>query len=298
MNGVWDKFKANAGEYFSTEFFLDAAFVLLKIIAILVAARVVLRVSRFFISRLFVETPIKGVEYNPKRVQTLKSLANSVLRYTVSFLAITMILEEFQFPVASLLAGAGILGLAVGFGAQNLVKDVITGFFILAENQFSVGEHVRIESIEGVVEEIGLRTTRIKSFEGQMHIIPNGQINIVTNFTAVESIRILFDVAIPYEENVERVLQVLEQICTEFAQTNDKVVEGPKVLGVQALGEYAVLIRVLGRTVPGEQWAAERELKKKIKMVFDSEGIEFPYPKRVSFVQPLDTVGGLASKID
>lgn len=279
----------NVGVTFSPEYIMEAIFVLLKVIVIIVVAKILLRLSKFFVEKLFVEPPvsIRGVKYNAKRVQTLKSLTVSVIRYTLYFLAVTMILEEFGFPVASLLAGAGVLGLAVGFGAQNLVRDVITGFFILAENQFSVGEHVKIGTIEGIVEEIGIRTTKIKAFEGQIHIVPNGEISLVTNYSSTQSIRILFDVSIAYEADMDQAIAVLEQVCQDFAVTNEKLVEGPKVLGVQTLGDYGVQIRILGRSVPGEQWTLERALKRKIKETLDREGIEIPYPKQVFLMKTM-----------
>lgn len=276
---MWDNFKASMTEYLSPEIYMNVLGVLIKIVAIIVAAKLLMRVARFFVDRVFVEPQIKGFEYNQKRVRTLKSLALSVIRYTLYFLAATMILEEFGFPVSSLLAGAGILGLAVGFGAQNLVKDVISGFFILAENQFSVGEHVKTEGIEGVVEEIGLRTTRIQSFEGQVHIIPNGRISIVTNYTATKSIRVLIDVGIPDKENMEPAIELLEKICKDFAMNNASVLDGPRVLGIQEFGESSVKVRILGYTVPGEQSSVERALKKRIIQAFDEEGIPLPYAK-------------------
>ncbi len=260
--------------------------VILKTIINLIATRVVLKLSNFFVEKFFKTPSLKGFNYNPnpKRVQTLKYLTLSIVRYTVYFFAGTMILESFGFPISSILAGAGVVGLAIGFGAQNLVHDVITGFFILFENQFSVGDHVQIGEIEGIVEEIGLRILKIKSFAGQIHVIPNGKISIVTNFQATSSIRIMFDVGVAYEEDVDHVIAVLERVCEEFYRENDKIVEAPKVLGVQSLDDYAVSIRIISYVVPMEQWGVERELKRKIKKVFDKEGIEIPYPKQVLYM--------------
>lgn len=286
MQHMWEKIKMNLITYFSTDRVLDYIWIAFKIVAIIVATRLVLRFARFFFERIFKEPTFKGISYNPKRVQTLKFLALSALRYVIYFLAVTMILEEFNFPVTSLLAGAGIFGLAIGFGAQNLVKDIITGFFILLENQFSVGEHVRIDTIEGVVQEIGLRTTRIKDYEGQVHIIPNGQISIVTNYSATDSIRVMFDVAIPYGEDVDRTIALLEAACQDFAAQNDKVVGVPQVLGLQTLGESSYTVRIYGRALPEEQWGVERALKLKVKTVLDEAGVDVPYPKYVSVMHP------------
>ena len=287
MGQFWKELHTNMLHYFSTDRVLQYLGIALKIVAIIVGLKLIMRFARFFIERVFVDTPIKGIGYNPRRVQTLKYLALSVLRYALYFLGVTMILEEFNFPVTSILAGAGIFGLAVGFGAQNLVKDVITGFFILLENQFSVGEHVKIDAIEGIVQEIGLRTTRIKDFEGQIHIIPNGQISIVTNYCATDSIRVMFDVAIPYDVPVDQAIALLEEACVDFASGNPKVKEGPNVLGLQNMTETAYYLRILGRAVPLEQWSVERDLKKKVKDVLNAAGIETPYPKQISIIQPL-----------
>lgn len=282
----WQEFQNVFFQYFTAERVFDYFIVLFKIFLILVGTKLLLRFSKFFVEHIFVELPIKGISYNHRRLKTLKYLTLSAIRYLLYFLAGTMILQTFNFPITSLIAGAGIFGLAIGFGAQNLVRDVITGFFILLENQFSVGDHVKIGDIEGLVEEIGLRTTTIKSFAGQMHIIPNGEISIVTNFVSTESIRVMFDVGVAYEEDVDHVIAVLDRICAEFTEENRHLlVEAPKVLGLQDLGDFAVSIRLLARTIPLEQWGVERALKRKIKETFDAEGIEIPYPKRVLYMK-------------
>lgn len=285
----WQEFQAVFFNYFTAERMFDYLIVLFKIVLIVVATKFLLRFSKFFVEHIFVDPPIKGFSYNQRRLRTLKYLTLSAMRYSLYFLAGTMILQTFNFPIASLLAGAGILGLAVGFGAQNLVRDIISGFFILLENQFSVGDHVKVGEIEGIVEEIGLRTTTIKNFAGQMQIVPNGEISIVTNFVSTESIRVMFDVSVAYEEDVDRVIAVLERVCAQFAEDQGQLlVEAPKVLGVQHLGDSGVSIRILGRAVPLEQWGVERALKRVIKKTFDVEGIEIPYPKRVLYMQGLE----------
>ncbi len=283
---IWIEFKGNLIEYLSPERLSGYLLIVIRVFLILLITRLVMRFIKFFVEQIFRESPIKGINYNPRRVQTLKSLTVSVSYYVIYFVAGTMILETFEFPVTSLLAGAGIFGLAIGFGAQGLVKDVIIGFFILFEHQFSVGDHVRIGDLEGIVQEVGLRSTRIKSFAGQVHIIPNGEINVVTNFVTTESMRVMFDVGVAYEEDIDKVIAILEDICKAFAAENEKVVEGPKVLGVQDLGDYAVSIRILARVIPMEQWDVERRLKHRIKKEFDAHDIEIPYPKRVLFIGP------------
>jgi small conductance mechanosensitive channel len=180
----------------------------------------------------------------------------------------------------SILATAGIGGLAVGFGAQGLVKDVINGFFILFEDQYAVGDFVTIGDTTGTVEEIGLRITKIRSFKGDLTIIPNGQIQKVVNYTRGNMLAVV-DVGIAYEMDIEKSIKVIEMVAREYAQENPDIVEEPQVLGVMDLGESQITIRVIARSLPMKQWAVERELRKRIKEAFDRNGIEIPYPRRV-----------------
>ena len=190
-----------------------------------------------------------------------------------------MILEELGVKTASLLAGAGIVGLAIGFGAQNLVRDIISGFFIIFEHQFSVGDYINAAGLSGRVEEVGLRMTKLRDWGGELHIIPNGEITQVTNY-ARGSMRAMVDVRVAYEEDLERVLEVMRQVCQQVAQDFPVITEGPAVLGVVDLGESEVQIRVVAHTLAFEQWEIERELRKRFKQAFDREGIQVPYPRR------------------
>jgi len=182
------------------------------------------------------------------------------------------------------LATAGIGGLAIGIGAQSLVKDVVTGFFILFEGQFAVGDLVAIGDITGTVEEIGLRVTHIRGFKGDLNIIPNGTIDKVTNFSRGNSLAIV-DISIDYEADVDKALKVLEKVSMDFSRDNPDIIEPPQVLGIMNLGEYDVNIRVIARTAGLKHWGVERELRKRIKHAFAKEGIEMPYPRRVVITQ-------------
>ncbi|MEW6697401.1 MAG: mechanosensitive ion channel family protein [Bacillota bacterium] len=261
----------------------------LRIIATLVLAKLLINFGGRLVERIFISKPTKFIGDN--RAQTLAGLLRSILRYGVYFVAAISIIEIFVPNAAkTVLAGAGILGLAVGFGAQNLVRDIITGFFILFEDQFAVGEYVTAAGITGTVEEIGLRVTKIREFGGQLHIIPNGIIDVVTNYNR-GGMQAMVEIGISYEENVDRAIEVLKQMSTEFAQTwAEDLMEGPEVLGVVRFGESDVVIRVTAKTKPMRQWEIERQLRKRIKEVFDSEGIEIPYPRRVL----ISTTGGEA----
>lgn len=214
-----------------------------------------------------------------KRRNTLILLLESILKYTIYFFIIIIVLSIFGVPVASLIAGAGILGLAVGFGAQKLVQDVINGFFILFEDQYGVGDFVEISGRTGIVKELGLRTTTIRNTAGELYIIPNGDIRQVTNYTSVEDMRVTVDVGITYSEKPAEAIKELEKLCQVIAEEKaDILTDGPKVLGVQELTDSSVVLRVLARVKPMEQWGMGRYLKQKIKEHFDEVGIEIAHP--------------------
>ena len=253
---------------------------LLKIIFIFIAAKLTIRFINIVIDKFFENRAKLKFVGEQRRFNTLKDIIKSIFRYIVYFVAFTPILETLGINISSLIAAAGIGGLAIGFGAQNLVKDVITGFFILFEDQFQVGDYVETGGKSGIVEEMAIRVTKIRDFNGDLHIIPNGSIDKVTNRSR-GNMRALVEVSIAYEENLDRTLEVLGKLCTEIAEENDKIVEGPTVLGVTKLGESDVTISVMAKTIPMEQWAVERELRKRIKERLEDKGIEIPYPRRV-----------------
>lgn len=250
----------------------------LNIFFILLFGYIGLHLGRWFIDRAFRSRGGKLVLIEEKRAATLRALLKSVLRYAVYFVIAIAILDEFNVSTASILAGAGVAGLAVGFGAQSLVKDVISGFFIIFENQFAVGEHVKINGAEGMVEELGLRVTKIKAWGGELHIIPNGQITEVVNFSR-GNMRAAVEVAIAYEEDIGRALTVIKEVSRQLAQECDDIVEGPTVQGVTGLGDSRVTIGVVAFTTPLSQWDVERELRRRIKEAFDREGIQAPPPR-------------------
>lgn len=253
---------------------------ILFIILILILARIGMYLGSMLVERTF-RLRVGRVGFDERRANTLKTILKSILQYAIYFIAAITIMDELNIPIAAVLSAAGILGLAVGFGAQNLVRDVITGFFILFEDQFSVGEYIEIEGVGGVVEEVGLRITKLRDFGGQLHIIPNGKISMVTNHHR-GNMRALVEVGVAYEEDVNKVLDVLRRVAEKMAQDFAQIIrEGPKVLGVWKLGESEVLIRIVARTIPMEQWNVEMELRRRIKETFDREGIEIPYPRRV-----------------
>src|SRR5699024_8207603 len=201
---------------------------------------------------------------NNKRANTLGSVLKKLVYYTLVFIGMMIILEMFNIPTASILATAGIGGLAIGFGAQSLVKDIITGFFILLEDQYSVGDYIKTGEYEGIVEELGLRVTKIRDFSGGLHIIPNSNIQIVTNNTR-GSMRASVDVSIAYEEDIDRAIEVLQRVCGEIKTYNESIIEGPDISGVVDLGEYYVALRIVAQTEAMSQWDIERQIRQKSK---------------------------------
>lgn len=250
----------------------------LAIALTLAGAWVVIRLSRIGINRF-----IKG----SGRALTLRGILYSLVKYSVIFFVIINILDRIGFDTRSILAGAGIAGLAVGFGAQNLVRDVITGFFIILENQYTVGEYISTAGVQGFVEDMGLRVTKIRDAGGQLHIIPNGQINQVTNFHRGPLLATV-DVPIAYEEDLDRALTLLERVCQQVAEEQKElIVSGPQVLGVQNFGPSEVVIRIIARVRPMEQFQIERLLRRRVMEAFNAEGVEIPYPKQVMFMSGL-----------
>ena len=209
-------------------------------------------------------------------------LLQNVLTYAVYFIAIIMILSALTINVQAMLAGAGIVGLAVGFGAQSLVKDVITGFFIIFEDQFSVGDYVRIGQFEGTVEEIGLRTSKVKSFTGEINIIPNGSIVEVTNFSIYNSVAVL-DIGIAYEGDIQYAEKVLQEYLEGLPSKYEELVKAPELLGVQQFGASEVVLRIVAETLPMKHWYIGRVMRKEIKLVLDEHGIEIPFPRMVMY---------------
>ncbi len=165
------------------------------------------------------------------------------------------------------------MGLAIGFGAQGFVSDIVTGFFILLEKQLDVGEYVTTAGYEGIVEEVGLRTTQIRSFDGTLHYIPNREIGSLSNHSR-GNMRALVDIGIPYHDNIDQAIAVLQAVCDKVKEENEKIVEGPDVLGVQTIGQDDVTLRIIAKTESMEQWEVERQLRKAIKEAFDKNNMD------------------------
>lgn len=258
----------------------QAVFAVIKALLVLLIGKVALSVGSRIIRRALSENN-RGLHVEAKKAKTLQHLLTSLLRYVVYFLVVATVLDTLNIvSTATILASAGVFGLAIGFGAQSLVKDVITGFFILFEDQFSVGEYVDAAGLSGTVEELGLRATKIRDFSGALHVIPNGSINQVTNYDR-GNMRALVKVTVAYAESAERVMAVLEQAMLELREENTTITDGPCVLGMSELLDSGVEFLLWARSTPGAQWELTRQMRRKAKEALDAAGIEIPVPHRV-----------------
>ncbi len=214
------------------------------------------------------------------RSKTLSAIIASTLGIILVVVALFMILSELGIDIGPLLAGAGVIGIAVGFGAQSLIKDLLGGMFILIEDQYNKGDVVKIAGIAGLVEEVNLRRTVLRDLEGIVHSIPNGQITTVSNYTR-DWARVKLDISVGYGEDMDHVFKVINRVGKELAEDKyfkELIKTPPQVLRVQKFGDSGIDIRVLGDVRPMKQWEVTGELRKRLKKAFDDEGIEIPWP--------------------
>ena len=250
----------------------------IRIVIIILLMYITIKIGNRLINK-FVKKQIESnarFSMDNQKAKTIGEVLKSVLKYMTYFIGAALILSDAFNGISVAMASVG--GFALGFGAQSLVKDIINGFFILFEDQYGVGGHVTIGTFSGIVETIGIRTTVIRDFSGDVHLIPNGTINQVTNHSR-GNIRFIVDVDISYEEDIDNAINVITNVCNKYKNENENIVEPIEVLGVNSLNASSVTIRIIGKTKPLKQWEAERELRKRVKKVLDEEGIEIPYPK-------------------
>jgi len=255
--------------------------VILKLILLIFAYIIFVPIGKKIISKTLQKAG-NNEKISPGRVKTLEKLLMNVFGYAMIFVFIVMLFAILNIPIGPLLAGAGIIGLAVGFGAQGLVSDIVTGFFILLERQIEIDDYVTAGGYDGIVEEVGLRTTKIRDFDGTLYYIPNREIVGVANHSRGD-MRALVYLTIKYNENLHEAITVLENLCTEFA-TDERFKEGPALLGVQSLDPNHLVLRVEGMTENGMQWACERDMLKRIKEEFDQANLEVPFPEQINMV--------------
>lgn len=247
----------------------------LRLVAIAIGAAIALRFFSMIVDRFFMPQPgSKRFYLEEKRARTLSTLLKSIIHYTVYFITLVMILQEFQIDTTSIIAGAGIIGLAIGFGAQTLVKDVITGFFIILEDQYSVGDYIVSGDMAGTVEELGFRVTKLRDFKGVLHIIPNGAISRLTNFTR-GNMQAVVNVPVSYEADIRQIMDLLEEACSAVKDL-PQVVEAPRVVGIVDMQPGEITVRVAVKTLPLEQFGVETILRRRIKELFAEAKIPLP----------------------
>jgi small-conductance mechanosensitive channel len=257
------------------------------IIIMVIALIIILRVARFTISRLK-KALIRKAEKDEtvdnseaeKRIDTLTGILLGALRIVLYTVFCIMLLGKFGIDIGPLLASAGILGLAVGFGAQELVRDYISGFFILLEDQLRAGDVAIINGTGGLVENIGLRTISLRDFSGTVHIFQNGKISSLSNMTKDWS-AMVFDIGVAYKENVDQVMEIMKQVGDELQNDENfgpSIIEPIEVFGLDSFGDSALVIKARLKTKPIQQWTIGREYRRRLKIAFDAQNIEIPFP--------------------
>ena len=236
----------------------------IQIILALLIGRVVTKLAQKALERLMVVRERAPLRLDQRRTKTIGKLLNNIVTYTINFILILIILGQFGINLAPVLAGAGVLGLAIGFGAQSLVKDIINVFFIIFEDQIGEGDVIQTGAFKGTVEEIGLRVTRVRTATGEVHILPNGSIQQVTNFSIYNSLAIV-DVPVANGDNLERIIALISKAAADAYDSIPNLTKPPEVLGLQTLGAAESAIRVTAECKPNTQGSVERDIKRIIK---------------------------------
>ncbi len=249
---------------------------------------IVIRIANAFIERLLDRLCRYKDDYEfRKQLATLKSIIKSITDTIIIAFAIMFILNNLGIDIRPILTAAGVVGVAVGFGAQRFFSDIITGFSLLLEGQVRVGDFVEISGHKGVVEKADIKLVQLRDLQGRVHYIRNGMIDIVTNYSREYSYYV-FDIGVAYKEDVDNVIGVLEQLDKDFRENSpykDEILAPLEILGLEEFGDSAVVIRARYRTNPIKQWYVGRAFNKEIKKKFDELGIEIPFPQRTLHIE-------------
>lgn len=261
----------------------------LKIFLIIIGTLIVIKSAQIFSTRLF-ETIIlrkrKEDDEFKKRTDTLNSILRYVINISIVVIAVVMIMGELGIEIGPILAAAGVLGLAVGFGAQSLVKDIISGFFIFLEDQIRVGDVVQIAGKAGIVERLNLKMTILRDLAGNVHFVPNGEIAVVTNMTKGFS-RYLFKIGVAYREDVDEVMDVMKEVDEELRNDPDfqnDILQPLEIFGLDEFADSALIIKARTTTKPIKQWRVAREFNRRLKKKFDERNIEIPFPHQTVYI--------------
>lgn len=259
----------------------------LRIVVILVGAyvlnKIVNKVVEKSIRSAILPANFVSKAAETKREDTLIRIFSGTIKIVIFSIAILMVLSELGLEIGPILAGAGILGLAVGFGGQYLIRDIITGFFMIIENQYRIGDVVNFDGTGGLVEDISLRMTTLRDLDGTVHHVPHGDIKRVANLSKYYA-RVNLNIRIAYSSNLEQVIAVVNKTGLALAEDpawKEFIIKPPQFLRVDDFADSAIIIKILGETQPIKQWEVSGEFRKRIKIAFDREGIEIPFPQVV-----------------
>jgi small-conductance mechanosensitive channel len=268
-------------------------------IIIIVISSLFLRSAYYLIDKIF-DLSAEEVRAWRRRIalgdkgRTVAPLLKSLLKYGTIFVGGVLVLRAMGVDPTPIIAGAGVIGLAVGFGAQTLVKDVISGFFLLFEGVIAVGDAITFGNSGGVVEEVGLRVTKYRTFSGELWVIPNGEIRAFGNYNR-QWTRAIVSVGVAYEQDVGKTMRIMEEVGKQWAEERrDIVLEAPEVQGIMSFDDSSVNLRLVIKVRPMQQWGAERQLRYRLKETFDREGVEIPFPRQVVYTR--QEVNGVAER--
>jgi moderate conductance mechanosensitive channel len=258
-----------------------------KILAFIIAAIIVQKFAGTLIDRLVRRAIVPGKFVSPKeekkREDTIIKIFNGTLSVMIWILLVLMILQQIGVEITALIAGLGVAGLAFGFGAQYIIRDLISGLFMIMENHFRVGDVVCFDKTCGLVEDITLRMTTLRDLDGTVHHVPHGSVTKVANLSK-EFSRVNLNIGISYDVSLEKVIEIVNKVGNDLAQDpdwSDKIIKPPQFLRVNDFADSAVMIKIFGDTKPLKQWEVTGELRKRLKIAFDKAGIDIPYPQRV-----------------
>lgn len=246
---------------------------ILEILLIFIIAAVVIKLGRYLIRKFFEKQKKFKFKLDDKRLDTMCTLLISLFKYAIYIAAIIVSLSDI-LDLKAVLAAAGVGGVAIGLGAQSLIKDTISGFFILLEDQFAVGDLITIDNMTGTVERMELRVTRLKNYTGDLYIIPNGEIKRVINHTR-DNKMVIVDIPVAYSSNIAKVNDIAQAVCDEVKDEFSVFAEEPTVLGITELASNNMNLRIVAKTLPNEQWAVERRIRLKLKERFEENRLEF-----------------------
>lgn len=276
LNEISSKLQSALGDFY------NPVITVVEIIFIIILSMIIVSFGRRLIRKFFEKQKKFKYRINDKRIDTLATMAVSIFRYAVYIMAAVSILDLVAklIQLQSVMAAAGIGGIVLGLGSQSLIKDVLSGAFIVIEDQFAVGDLITIENMNGTVEEMELRVTKLRSFNGDLYIIPNGEIKKVTNHTRGNK-AVIVDIPIAYSSDLDKAIELANRVCAAAEKEFDSIVEEPKVLGITEMSKDNMNLRILAKALPNEHWEVERRIRKLIKDEFDKENINFNDRNRI-----------------